>query len=109
MAGLDEELRTASFSRTVTSAGRLRLTLDRPYPLTALAAACSPDGRLRERAVRSAAVRTDPGLLPVLLIRTADWVAPVRERARRALAEALADPAALSPGRPPRPWGRRSR
>jgi hypothetical protein len=63
---------------------------------TALAL-CHRDGRIRERAV-GWSVRY-PGLLPLIVIRCADWVAPVRERARQLLREALdADTAvALAP------------
>ncbi|GAA2817936.1 hypothetical protein [Nonomuraea rubra] len=65
-----------------------------PYagPLLALAlAACVWNGRERERVVGHPLMRTEPVLLPVLLIRTADWVRAVRERALKALAGALAN------------------
>ncbi|WP_067133277.1 HEAT repeat domain-containing protein [Microtetraspora malaysiensis] len=60
-------------------------------PLAVALRACSPDGRRRERAVRDAAMRTDPRLLPVLLIRATDWVEEVRAAALEALAPALTD------------------
>ncbi|OLT29885.1 hypothetical protein BJF79_10165 [Actinomadura sp. CNU-125] len=63
--------------------------------LGALVAACSGDGRRREAALTRACMETDPRLLPVLVIRTADWVRPVRERARAVLARALAEPPTL--------------
>ncbi|MFJ6938277.1 hypothetical protein [Streptomyces sp. NPDC101132] len=55
-------------------------------------ALCHPSGRVREEALARAA--GDPGLLPLVAVRCADWAAPVRDAARRLLAEALrADPA----------------
>ncbi|MGH3389458.1 MAG: HEAT repeat domain-containing protein [Actinomadura sp.] len=53
-------------------------------------AACSTDGYVRERALAAPAMGTDPRLLPVLVIRTADWVVPVRAQARAMLPGALA-------------------
>lgn len=50
-------------------------------------ALCHRDGRIREAALRRSARR--PELLPLIVIRCADWVEPVRERAREALREAL--------------------
>jgi HEAT repeat protein len=50
-------------------------------------ALCHRDGRIRQEAVRLA-VR-HPGLLPLVVIRCADWVGPVREHARKLLCEAL--------------------
>lgn len=47
-----------------------------------LVAACSPDGRRREAAVARWALVADGLLLPVLLLRTADWAPQVRDRAR---------------------------
>ncbi|MBL3668620.1 hypothetical protein JL475_22025 [Streptomyces sp. M2CJ-2] len=51
-------------------------------------ALCHPDGRIRERALAGVAER--PVLLPLLVVRAADWAAPVRERARQLLGETLA-------------------
>lgn len=50
-------------------------------------ALCHRDGRIRQEAVRQS-VRY-PGLLPLVVIRCADWAAPVREHARQLLREAL--------------------
>ncbi|WP_435600910.1 hypothetical protein [Streptomyces sp. C10-9-1] len=50
-------------------------------------ALCHRDGRIRQEAVRQS-VR-HPGLLPLVVIRCADWVGPVREEARTVLREAL--------------------
>ncbi|WP_431039016.1 hypothetical protein ACQYWQ_00025 [Streptomyces sp. P6-2-1] len=50
-------------------------------------ALCHRDGRIRQKAVRQS-VRY-PVLLPLVVIRCADWVGPVREHARRLLREAL--------------------
>lgn len=65
--------------------------------LSWLVAACSRDGHQREAAVADPAMGADEWSLPVLVLRTADWVPQVRERARRSLAAALrsASPAAL--------------
>ncbi|MET8035529.1 hypothetical protein [Streptomyces sp. NPDC005345] len=56
-------------------------------------ALCHRVGRIRERAVRSSGGRS--GLLPLIVIRSADWAAPVREHARQLLREALDMDAAL--------------
>ncbi|GAA4135811.1 hypothetical protein [Actinomadura keratinilytica] len=58
--------------------------------LDVLIAACSNDGRVRQAAVATTAMRTDPRLWPILVIRTADWAAPVRNSARTVLRYALA-------------------
>ncbi|MGW7070021.1 hypothetical protein ACWGII_36240 [Streptomyces sp. NPDC054855] len=61
---------------------------------------CAGDGRVREAALRRAAAY--PVLLPLVVIRCADWAAPVREKARGLVREALpglgtAELAALAP------------
>ncbi|MER5931365.1 hypothetical protein [Streptomyces sp. NPDC002054] len=56
----------------------------RERPETAL---CHPDGRVRQRAL--AAATADRRLLPLAVIRCADWAEPVRNRARRILRAAL--------------------
>ncbi len=50
-------------------------------------ALCHRDGRIRQKAVRQSA--RHPGLLPLVVIRCADWAGPVREQARQVLREAL--------------------
>ncbi|MGW2180294.1 hypothetical protein ACWCXX_19730 [Streptomyces sp. NPDC001732] len=50
-------------------------------------ALCHRDGRIRQEAVRRSA--RYPGLLPLVVIRCADWAGPVREHARQLLREAL--------------------
>ncbi|CAM5620239.1 HEAT repeat protein [Streptomyces sp. DSM 41037] len=50
-------------------------------------ALCHRNGRIRQEAVRQS-VRY-PGLLPLIVIRCADWAGPVREHARQLLREAL--------------------
>ncbi len=50
-------------------------------------ALCHPDGRRREAALDEAVAH--PVLLPLLVVRAGDWVAPVRKRARRLLGEVL--------------------
>ncbi|MGW3501871.1 hypothetical protein ACWDMY_14265 [Streptomyces globisporus] len=60
-----------------------------PPPPPPAIALCHPDGRVREAALD--AVRTAPELRPLLVVRCADWVAPVREKARAAFAELPGD------------------
>ncbi|MGW0086667.1 hypothetical protein [Streptomyces sp. NPDC003393] len=69
-------------------------SLDEPRLALAL---CHHDGRMRERALLRAAAH--PGLLPLVVIRAADWAEPVRARARELLRALLdADTAsALTP------------
>ncbi|MEU0395150.1 HEAT repeat domain-containing protein [Streptomyces sp. NPDC006208] len=75
---LDQGVRSVSWHRRDLAA-RIRAR-----PETAL---CHPDGRIREAAL---AEKPDtPALLPLVVIRCADWAEPVRRRARRMLAEAL--------------------
>ncbi|MBR8641265.1 hypothetical protein KEF29_22980 [Streptomyces tuirus] len=50
-------------------------------------ALCHPDGRIREAALARAAAR--PALLPLVVVRAADWAAPVRDKARELLRTAL--------------------
>ncbi|MGW5255700.1 hypothetical protein ACWERW_22240 [Streptomyces sp. NPDC004012] len=50
-------------------------------------ALCHRDGRIRQEAVGRSAPY--PALLPLIVIRCADWVGPVRERARQLLREVL--------------------
>ncbi|WP_259370760.1 hypothetical protein [Streptomyces sp. SCUT-3] len=53
-----------------------------------LALACATgDGRIREEAVRRAAQH--PALLPLIVIRCADWAEPVREHAQKLLRQVL--------------------
>ncbi|WTX92658.1 hypothetical protein OG440_27040 [Streptomyces sp. NBC_00637] len=65
--------------------------LDEPRLALAL---CHRDGRTREAALTTAA--RYPDLLPLVVVRCADWVAPVRERARTVLREVLDPGAALT-------------
>jgi hypothetical protein len=75
--GLDRALRT----RAVVYGGRAGAKdgLPEDERLSCLVAACSGDGRRRESAVAGPAMRTDALWLPVLVLRTADWVPQVRE------------------------------
>ncbi|MDX3797403.1 hypothetical protein [Streptomyces sp. AK04-3B] len=68
--------------------------LDEPRLALAL---CHRDGRTREAALGPAARHA--GLLPLVVVRCADWAAPVRERAREVLGERLgpADAETLAP------------
>ncbi|MFD8914935.1 hypothetical protein [Streptomyces sp. NPDC059575] len=54
---------------------------------------CRQDGRIRQRALERAGGR--PALLPLVVVRCADWAGPVRERARELLVEALDAEAAV--------------
>jgi HEAT repeats len=69
----------------------------RSDPLAVLLTACSNNGHVRQSAVADPVMRRDRRLLPVLMIRTADWVEQVRDDAREAFAAALdaADQAGL--------------
>ncbi|SBT46174.1 HEAT repeat domain-containing protein [Micromonospora auratinigra] len=67
------------------------LTRPRVGPVAVAVAAGHPDGRVRERAVRVLLSRPLPELTPFLVLRTADWVRPVRAAARAGLALLLAD------------------
>ncbi|MGC0332431.1 hypothetical protein RKD23_005421 [Streptomyces sp. SAI-170] len=66
--------------------GRLRRVKQLTESELALAL-CHPDGRIREAALDRAG--DHPDLLPLVVIRSADWAEPVRERARRLLEERL--------------------
>ncbi|MFJ2569472.1 HEAT repeat domain-containing protein [Streptomyces halstedii] len=68
---------SAPLPADLTQLGESRLAL----------ALCHRDGRIRQEAVRQS-VRY-PGLLPLVVIRCADWVEPVREHARQLLRDAL--------------------
>lgn len=85
--GLDRALRTLAVrpggDTAVADAGL------KDERLPSLVAACSRHGHRREAAVASAVLPADGFLLPVLVLRTADWVPEVREQARRSLAAAL--------------------
>ncbi|WP_237276790.1 hypothetical protein [Streptomyces caniscabiei] len=74
---LPEWEHSAPLPADLTQLGESRLAL----------ALCHRDGRIRQEAVRQS-VRY-PGLLPLVVIRCADWVGPVREHARQLLREAL--------------------
>lgn len=68
---------TTTLSAALTCLGEPQLAL----------ALCHRVGRVRQKALRPSA--RHPALLPLLVIRCADWAAPVREAARRLLREAL--------------------
>ncbi|KQX11187.1 hypothetical protein ASC82_20080 [Streptomyces sp. Root431] len=59
----------------------------RPTDLELTLALCGPDGRTREAALPY--VTRTPALLPLLVIRCADWAEPVRQRARKLLGAEL--------------------
>ncbi|GLZ12580.1 hypothetical protein Acsp04_28150 [Actinomadura sp. NBRC 104425] len=72
-----------------TGAPRVKPPVDADA-LDVLVAACSNDGRVRQAALATTALRTDPRLWPILVLRSADWAAPVRNNARTVLRYALA-------------------
>ncbi|MEU6702841.1 hypothetical protein [Streptomyces wuyuanensis] len=86
---LDAEVRTV---RTNAPASR-----PRDHARVPALALCHRDGRVREAALEQ--VADAPDLLPLLVVRTADWAEPVRARARRLLPSQLAaaEPADLVP------------
>ena len=67
-------------------------------PLSVALAATHRNGHIRERAVARMLTFPEPALMPFLVLRTADWVRPVRDRARAGLALLLAgDPRTYLP------------
>ncbi|MER7599167.1 hypothetical protein [Streptomyces hydrogenans] len=99
-ADLDQDVRRAVRRGTYAPAhGRLtgvhgpgrRGRWDRAVDRVRLALApCDPGGRIREATLPYAAER--PELLPLIVVRTTDWVAPVRARAPEVLRESTAHP-----------------
>jgi HEAT repeat protein len=63
-------------------------------PVAMALASMHRDGRVRERAVAAMVGRPCPEAMPFLVLRTAEWVKPVRDRARAGLALLLADDSA---------------
>jgi HEAT repeat protein len=84
--GLDRAFRTSAVMYGARTAAANGPTDER---LLSLVAACSPHGHQRESAVAGAVSPAVGVPLPVLVLRTADWVPQVRERAYRSLAVAL--------------------
>lgn len=88
---LDTELR--SLRHFYRAGGEWKQITDAAWaganPLALLLTACSGDGRQRQRSVQTPLMRSDQRLLPVLVIRTADWAKQVRDDARRVLPAAL--------------------
>jgi hypothetical protein len=72
---LDEALRRESYAPSGLTESQLAIDL------------CHHDGRVREAALQQAVGH--PVLLPLVVVRCADWVSQVRERARELLSEAL--------------------
>ncbi|MEU9829347.1 hypothetical protein [Micromonospora chersina] len=62
-----------------------------PGPVAMALASMHRDGRIRERAITAMVDRPRPEVMPFLVVRTGDWVKPVRDRARAGLALLLAD------------------
>ncbi|MFJ9900203.1 hypothetical protein ACIQPR_43430 [Streptomyces sp. NPDC091280] len=103
--GLDEGVRAGEFCCPPDMVARERMPgareltgiLRGPGPLaeSLLALAlCHRDGRVRRAALDRTAGH--PVLLPLVVLRCADWAAPVRDRARQRLAEGLDAPTAVS-------------
>ncbi|MGW5863397.1 hypothetical protein ACWFRJ_14640 [Streptomyces sp. NPDC055239] len=97
---LDAGVRELSWYRSVARRPDWERTAPLPADLTHLGesglalALCHRDGRIREAAIHRAG--RYPVLLPLIAIRCADWAAPVRERARTLLREALDPQAAVA-------------
>lgn len=62
-----------------------------PVAMALALASMHGDGRIRERAVAAILGRPCPQVMPFLVLRTAEWVKPVRDRARAGLALLLTD------------------
>jgi hypothetical protein len=95
VARLDEHARRALWYPSCQPPVRARLVagLDAGSagPIAVALASTHRDGRVREQAVAALLARPCPELMPFLVLRTGDWVAPVRDRARAGLAVLLAD------------------
>ncbi|WP_105976006.1 hypothetical protein [Streptomyces geranii] len=88
--GLDAGIRSWLDWLPLTPAEVSALRHSDALPESRLALAlCHRDGRVREAALKGAA--GCPELWPLVVVRTADWVAPVRERAREVLRAVLDD------------------
>jgi hypothetical protein len=72
--------------------GHLAAHSGRPLAAAALLS-MHPDGHVREAAVRVLSAVVDPGAVPFLLVRAADWVEPVRRRAQAAILARAQHPA----------------
>ncbi|MFI6259835.1 hypothetical protein ACIBCL_27525 [Micromonospora zamorensis] len=99
---LDEHARSApwrgGYQEPALTRVSARLSGDAPGPVATVLASMHGDGRIRERAVATMTGRPRAEAMPFLVLRTADWVKPVRDRARAGLAVLLADdPAAHLP------------
>jgi hypothetical protein len=68
-----------------------RLRSSTAGPIAVALASAHGDGHVRERAVRRMLTVPGPQWMPFLVLRTADWVKPVRDRARAGLALLLAE------------------
>lgn len=95
VARLDEAARRFSWYSTPHS-----LTMSRAAeqvrkgtagPIAVALASTHGDGHLRQRAVERMLHAPEPYWMPFLVLRTADWVKPIREQARAGLALLLAD------------------
>lgn len=86
---LDEHARSAPWRVSA------RLSGVSPGPVATVLASMHGDGRIRERAVATMTGRPRAEAMPFLVLRTADWVKPVRDQARAGLAVLLADDPAV--------------
>lgn len=77
--------------RALTAALRGSEPLGAPLLVLAL---CHRDGRIRERALTEA--DRHPVVLPLVVVRCADWVGPVRDRARARLAQDIDEGTAVA-------------
>ncbi|MGC9667675.1 hypothetical protein ACNTMW_14100 [Planosporangium sp. 12N6] len=95
VARLDEHARRAlwypSYQPPVLARLVARVDAGAAGPIAVALATTHRDGRIREKAVAALLARPCPELMPFLVLRTGDWVAPVRDRARAGLAVLLAN------------------
>jgi hypothetical protein len=92
---LDEHARRAQWQpwRYRPAVGKFAARFDelRAGPVAVALASMHRDGRVRERAVAAMLAAPCAEVVPFLIVRTGDWVAQVRDRARAGLAVLLAE------------------
>jgi hypothetical protein len=92
---LDERARRvwwwSEYYKPVIDGAAERLRDGTAGPIAVALASTHGDGHVRERAVERILAAPDLQSMPFLVLRTADWVKPVRDRARAGLAVLLAD------------------
>jgi hypothetical protein len=86
VARLDEyarrTLRGSAYYSPVINRAAQRLRDDTAGPIAVALASTHRDGHVRQRAVERMLTVPNPQWMPFLVLRSADWVKPVRDRAR---------------------------